>query len=196
MTHLVNIFERLLNTTIEIHNYSNIQLKYISNENDRLLLFIENNLNTNNNLLIIAKNVKLNTKYKIIENQKVNIVNQMLLYHNKNIYDNIFVMNILSNDNNKNLIIYKKIFELYPNINILLCYGDDKLKKKNNDILRELDKIFIEQNFYENKLVKCFYKISRNNPCCIIQKRYLKKEFIKNTILEKDFNEYFNYIID
>jgi len=175
--------------------YNNIKLDYISNnithKYNRLLIRTYNNLNTNNNLLIITRN-------PILHEKQANILDKLEIFYNKNIYDNIFIMNIITNDDKKNLIIFKKIFELFPDINILLCYGDKFenkiLSKKNNNILFELDKIFIENNFYERQLVKCLGQTCSHKPYNIIQS-YSRQEKIDYIINKKNFNEYDNYNI-
>ena len=210
MSDLIENLKTILDNIItEEGTYNNIKLDYISNnithEYDRLIIRAYNNLGTNNNLLIIARNPILHTKNNIEEKKQVNILDKLEIYYNQNIYDNILIMNIITNDDTKNLIIFKKIFELFPDIKILLCYGDKYLneeskkkillRKKSNKILIELDTIFTENKYYENQLIKCFSQTRSNNPYNIIQHIPNKQEVIDSIILNKNFNEYNNYKI-
>lgn len=183
-------FNDLSNISETIYNHKNITFKFINNENNRLLISINNNTNYDSDLLIIANKDRNNTKKEIEKDKSSKIIELMVLFNKKNIYNNIFVMNILNDDYNNNIEIFKKIFNFYPNINVLLCYGGGCSKNK---ILEELNKIFIDKYFYEKQLVKCFQINKDKSPRSYCPPG--QSENIKDIIEKKVFNEYENYNI-
>ena len=172
----------------------NIELTYLLNNNERLIIKLNkrNNNNNDNDLLIICDTEsERTTEYinSITSNNKIpKIIELILKIMNKNNYNNSYLMNMNTLNLLINISLIKKLLESKPNINIIVAVGCNMNKYK--DMINELHKLF--ESFYIKNLVRCFWILKKGSPCLITQRNNTIKK-IEDIIENKYFNEYLKY---
>lgn len=171
----------------------NIELTYLLNDNERLIIKLNkrNNNNDNDLLIICDTESKRTTEYinSTTSNNKIpKIIELILKIMNKNNYNNSYLMNMNTLNLLINISLIKKLLESKPDINIIIAVGG----KMNNykDMINELHKLF--ELFYINNLVRCFWTLKNGLPCLITQRNNTIKK-IEDIIENKYFNEYPKY---
>ena len=168
----------------------------IYNINERFLLLIHNSINNinyinnnqNNLLVIMNESSKITDKnIKNKEEKSRKIIKLLLKIKNKNNFDNIFLINLKTDNNNLNIALFKKILEICPNINILMTSGYNTNNNNNTKIVNEFKNILSSTN-----LIKCFGITKEECPLNLIQQPNKQKEIV-DIIDNKNFNIYLFY---
>jgi len=173
-------------------NNINLISRSIFYKTNRLLLSFENDFendnNNLNNLLVIMDKPSIDTDKFINNNKNKNIklpliIKLLLKIKKNNNFNNIFLMNLTTDDNNINIKLFKQIFNTYPDINILIASGDNTYS---NNIINDIKNIISSNN-----LIKCFKITKNNNPYNLIQR--INQDLISDIIDNKRFIDYKSY---